>query len=100
MSHQDTSNTTLSQRYNSTDVPDGAIIKAEVVIFEDGSVHAGGPCVVSYSEETIIQALKMGLEMFGYKVDMTRTERVNCKVVLTDVVDPAMSFIIGPPAVA
>ncbi len=69
----------MSDQYNSNaeDVPDGGLVKAEVIVFSDGSIHVGGHVsmtmknCLSESEDAIATALEIGLEMMGYDVELT-----------------------------
>ena len=102
---KDDKNLSMCDLYHATKhnrtAPDGAIVKAEVVVFEDGSVHVGGPCVITHDETAIVEALKIGLEMLGYDVDITKNADGHGKgVIVTEVVDPLASLFTRIPAQA
>lgn len=81
--------------------PEGTVAKCEVIIFDDGSIHVGGPAI-HYGEEYMVAALKTGLELLGYEVDLTECEDggVPMGMELDSVVDPLDAMMHGPRAIA
>lgn len=67
---------TMADKFTSDDnPPDGALVRAEVIVFADGSIHVGGQVSpymggdhVANAERTLSTALKIGLELMGYDV--------------------------------
>lgn len=90
---------TMAERYTDTDphcrAPHGALVQAEVVVFEDSSVHVGGPAIVSFSEAYLVAAFKTGLEMLGYDVKLTRNPNgAGNGVEVTGIKDPIASTFV------
>lgn len=80
--------------------PDGTIAMAEVVVFDDGSIHVGGPAI-QYGEEYLAASLKTGLELLGYDVQISKNPNgVGDGVEVTSIIDPMDSMMSGPTAMA
>jgi hypothetical protein len=43
----------------------------QVVVFDDGSIHVGGPALSGYGEEQLVEALKLGIETLGYEATLS-----------------------------
>ena len=52
------------------DVPECAVAMAQVVIFEDGSVHVSGPPALLSDEAELAGCLRAGLGILGYDVEI------------------------------
>lgn len=65
---------TMADNYDgrTTEMPPGSIVKAEVILFSDGSVHVGG-CAGGLGEVGLVGALQTGIEMMGYDVEVSPT---------------------------
>lgn len=94
----------MADTYNESritqEVPEGAVAKAEVVFFNDGSISVNGPAI-NYGEEYLAATLIMGLELLGYDVEATKNrDGVGSRVELTGVVDPEATVVARAVAVA
>jgi hypothetical protein len=69
----------MADNYNPDESPPaGALVRAEVLVFADGSIHVGGQVSpfmggdnIVNGEQTLSTALTVGLELLGYNVDVT-----------------------------
>lgn len=71
-------NKKMADKYDSDPCPpEGALVRAEVVVFSDGSIHIGGQVSpfmggdhIANGERTLATALQVGLELMGYDVEV------------------------------